>query len=86
MSRGRSSHIPRPVYPVQQVNSWDDLPVICTSADVGRLLSCTPEKVQRMAASGELPAFKLGPEWRFCREDIRGYIETQLRGGQSASA
>lgn len=84
MSRGRTSHIPRPVYPVQQVNSWDDLPVICTSADVGRLFLCTPEKVQRMAASGELPAFRLGPEWRFRREDVREYIEKQVRGDQSA--
>ena len=84
MSRSKTVHIPRPVYPVQPVNSWDDLPVICTCADVGRLFKCTPEKVQRMAANQELPAFRLGPEWRFRREDISAYIENQVRGVQSA--
>lgn len=84
MPRGRQLHIPRPVHPVQQINSWDDLPVICTSADVGRLLHCSPEKVQKMAASGELPAFRLGPEWRFRREDLSNYVAAQVRGAQSA--
>lgn len=84
MSRGRPMHTPRPVYPVQQVNSRDDVPMICTCADVGRLFQCSPEKVQRMAAAGTLPAFRLGPEWRFRRDDIFAYIEQQIRGGQSA--
>lgn len=84
MARGQSLHIPRPVHPVQQITSWDDLPVICTCAEIGRLLLCTPEKIQRMAAAGELPAFRLGPEWRFRREDICDYVEQQVRGGQSA--
>ena len=78
MARGRPRHIPRPVYPVTPVNTWGDLPVICTCADVGRLFRCTPEKVQRMAASGELPAFRLGPEWRFRREDMKAYVARQV--------
>ena len=79
MPRGKTVHIPRPVYPVQAVTSWDDLPVICTCPDVARLFSCTPEKIQRMAAKSELPAFRLGPEWRFRREDISAYIENQVK-------
>lgn len=84
MSRSRTLHIPRPVHPVPPIRSWDDLPVICTCANVGQLFHCTPEKVQRMAASKELPAFRLGPEWRFRREDIIAYIENQVRGVHSA--
>ncbi len=74
MSKTGSLHRPRPVLPVPPVLSWDELPVICTCADVARTLQCTPEKVQRMAAGGEIQAFRLGPEWRIRKEDLLAYI------------
>lgn len=74
MAKKTPIHSKRPVYQVPPVLAWEDVPVICTCADVGRVLQCTPEKVQRMALAKEIPAFRLGPEWRFCREVLKDYI------------
>lgn len=79
MASVRSSRVPhRPVYEAEPILSWDELPVICTCADVAQLLCCTQEKVQRMAAGGVLPAFRLGQEWRMRKEDVLAYIEAQI--------
>lgn len=78
MAKKTTLHSQRPVHPVMPVLAWEDVPVICTCADVGRVLQCTPEKVQRMALAGEIPAFRLGPEWRFCREDLKDHIRRMI--------
>ena len=75
MPKGKPLHNPRPVHPVPPVLSWGEIPVVCTCADVARALQCSPEKVQRMAAAGEIAAFRLGPEWRFRREDLLAYVQ-----------
>lgn len=72
---------PRPRYETEPILSWEELPVICTCADVAHLLCCTVEQVQRMASRGVLPAFRLGKEWRLRKEDVRAYIEAQIAGG-----
>lgn len=76
--RARPLHKPRPIRGVQLVLSWEEVPVVCTCADVARALQCTPEKIQRMAAAGDIPAFRLGPEWRFRKEDLQTYIQNLL--------
>lgn len=76
----RALTVRRPVRETGPVQSWAELPVICTCADVAHLFHCTVEKVQKMAASGELPAFRLGPEWRLRKEDLQAYIEKQITG------
>lgn len=73
MPRPKKTYPSRPVYPMRPVLSWDDVPIICLCSDVARVLQCTVEKVQRMAARGEIPAFKVGPEWRIRREDLIAY-------------
>ena len=69
---------PRPVHPVVPVLSWEEIPVVCTCADGARALQCTPEKVQRMASAGEIPAFRIGPEWRFRKEDLLHFIRSLI--------
>ncbi len=70
----------RPVREPEPVLSWDQVPVICTCADVAKLFHCTVEKVQRMAQAGDIPAFRLGQEWRLRKEDVMAYIEGQIMG------
>jgi excisionase family DNA binding protein len=52
---------------------------------VAALLGRHRNWVRRMAAEGELPALRLGAEWRFCPEEILGYIEARrLKPGDLA--
>jgi excisionase family DNA binding protein len=44
------------------------------------LLGVAPNTVVRLVGRGELPGFKVGDAWRFYREDIQRYIESQMRG------
>lgn len=71
---------PRPVRETEPLLSWDELPVLCTCGDVAHLLHCTVEKVQRMAQKGDIPAFRLGREWRLRKEDVMSYVEVQITG------
>lgn len=79
-TRGRPRILHRPVYEPEPLMSWEELPVICNCGDLARLFKCTAEKIQRMAKGGELPAFRVGPEWRFRKEDIAAYVTRQVMG------
>jgi excisionase family DNA binding protein len=46
-------------------------------------LGVTPRTVVRLVERNEIPGFKVGDVWRFYREDIEHYIETQMRGRSS---
>jgi len=50
-------------------------PEIMTLQDVAEYLNCHPVTVHRLLAHGKLPAFRLGSNWRFRREDIDRWIE-----------
>ncbi len=42
--------------------------------------------IYRLAASGEIPAFKLGGTWRFSRSDIESWIKEQSAGSPDRAA
>lgn len=42
--------------------------------------------IYRLAASGEIPAFKLGGTWRFSRSDIESWIKEQSAGSPERAA
>lgn len=50
---------------------------ILTLPDVARLLKVAVKTVYTMAQKGGLPAFKVGGQWRFKRDDIDAWIERQ---------
>lgn len=57
-----------------------------TVRQVAEYLNVNGRTVYRIAESGELPAFKVGDAWRFRREDIDAWIDSQQherRGGSS---
>lgn len=47
--------------------------------EVAALLKVGERTVYSMAQSGELPAFKVRGQWRFSRNDIEEWIESQKR-------
>ena len=50
---------------------------ILTLPEVARLLKVAEKTVYAMARRGALPAFKVGGQWRFKRDDIDAWIERQ---------
>jgi excisionase family DNA binding protein len=48
-----------------------------TSEQVGKMLQLAPESVVRLARQGKIPAVKVGGSWRFNKEEIARFLETQ---------
>jgi len=43
---------------------------IVTAKEVGQFLKLTDSTIYKLAASGEIPGFKVGKSWRFDMEEI----------------
>ena len=52
---------------------------ILTIEDVARYLKAGKRTVYRLAAGGNIPAFKLGGTWRFRRGDLDRWIANRIR-------
>jgi excisionase family DNA binding protein len=50
---------------------------ILTLPEVAQLLKVAEKTVYTMAQKGQLPAFKVGGQWRFKRGDLDQWIEQQ---------
>lgn len=51
---------------------------ILTIDEVAAFLKAGKRTVYRLAASGKLPAFKLGGTWRFRRSDLDKWIASRI--------
>ncbi|MOA24168.1 Helix-turn-helix domain protein [compost metagenome] len=51
---------------------------ILTIDEVAVFLKAGKRTVYRLAASGKLPAFKLGGTWRFRRSDLDNWIASRI--------
>jgi excisionase family DNA binding protein len=60
---------------------------ILTLPEVAQLLKVAEKTVYTMAQKGELPAFKVGGQWRFRRADLDAWIDakTPSRGGRGGA-
>ena len=60
---------------------------ILTLPEVAGLLKVAEKTVYGLAQKGDLPAFKVGGQWRFRRTAIDSWIEvkTQVAGAQQAN-
>jgi excisionase family DNA binding protein len=59
---------------------------ILTLPEVAQLLKVAEKTVYSMAQKGQLPAFKVGGQWRFKRADLDQWIEDKKaasRDGES---
>ena len=50
---------------------------ILTLKEVAAYLKLTEKTAYRLASEGKLPGFKVGGSWRFKREDLDAWIESQ---------
>ncbi|MCX5855147.1 MAG: helix-turn-helix domain-containing protein [Deltaproteobacteria bacterium] len=57
---------------------------ILTTREVAAYLRLTVTTVYNMAASGELPGFKIGKSWRFDRGEVMGRIAAATRRAKTA--
>ncbi|HPF35458.1 MAG TPA: helix-turn-helix domain-containing protein [Candidatus Krumholzibacteria bacterium] len=57
---------------------------LMTLAEVAAYLRLSKDTVYRMASAGRLPASKVGSQWRFRRDDVEQWLETNknVRGDE----
>lgn len=56
-----------------------DAPPTIGSDECAELLRCTPEQVEELARTGEIPGLKLGRSWLFVRHDLLAYLAEKAR-------
>lgn len=54
--------------------------VILTVKEIAEQLKTTRQQIRKMIANGELPAVKVGREWRIPLASVREYFEENLSG------
>lgn len=65
------------------ITRWDDIPLIFDIPIMVQLLGKSFDCVKKMCQRGQIPAFKIGTEWRFDKEVVRTWIE---RGGTTCAS
>jgi excisionase family DNA binding protein len=58
------------------VSSWDELPLVVAPSQVADLLGCSLNTLYELCRRSEVPARRIGRQWRFSRDSLRHYIET----------
>ena len=56
-----------------------------TVREVATYLNVNEKTVYRLAQKGEIPGFKVAGTWRFRREDIDRWIESQMQAASGRS-
>ena len=59
---------------------------LMTAREVATYLSCSASTVRRMAASGEMPHYRLGRLVRFRREEVDSWLVRIHRGASGSAA
>jgi excisionase family DNA binding protein len=57
---------------------------LMTATGTCRYLKITPRTLYRYLQSRQIPAFKLGKEWRFVRSDLEEWIRQRTRTAVSS--
>ncbi|MAN53113.1 MULTISPECIES: helix-turn-helix domain-containing protein [unclassified Marinimicrobium] len=59
---------------------------VITLKEVAEFLKVHERTVYRLAAKGEIPAFKVANSWRFRRQDIERWIDQQTHSAMPRSS
>lgn len=62
---------------LSDTNEGARLPSFLTTEEVLGYLNVNPRTIYRLIRSGELPAIRIGRQWRFRRSDLSDWIERQ---------
>jgi len=62
----------------------EGMPDMLTIAEVAKYLKLHELTVRRLAREGELPAFKVGRQWRIKRDLLESWIEERSGRGTAA--
>jgi excisionase family DNA binding protein len=54
-----------------------ELEAFLTTDEVLGYLKTTPRTIYRLIRTGELPAIRIGRQWRFRRSDLDGWLDRQ---------
>ncbi len=60
-----------------------DLPKFLTTEEVLSCLKVTPRTVYRLIRAGELPAVRVGRQWRFRKGDFETWLATHQAAGNT---
>jgi excisionase family DNA binding protein len=63
---------------------FEEMPDMMTIAEVAKYLKLHELTVRRLAREGELPAFKVGRQWRIKHELLESWIEERSGKGVPA--
>jgi len=61
-----------------------DFQSFLTTEEVLVYLKITPRTIYRLIRNGELPAVRIGRQWRFRRADLDAWVERQRAFSQTA--
>jgi excisionase family DNA binding protein len=64
---------------------FQELEACLTTDEVLVYLKVTPRTIYRLIRTGELPAMRVGRQWRFRRPDLDAWLARQSHGGRRAS-
>jgi excisionase family DNA binding protein len=59
------------------IDNMPDFRAFLTTEEVLGYLKITPRTIYRLIRCGELPAVRIGRQWRFRRSDLDGWLERQ---------
>lgn len=70
--------------PIRDDNMKKNQCDVMTANEVAEILRIHPRMVINYAASGEIPAFRVGRRWRFHWADIQAYMKPKRKGKNHA--
>jgi excisionase family DNA binding protein len=63
-----------------------DMAACLTTEEVLAYLKVTPRTIYRLIRTGELPAIRIGRQWRFRRSDLEAFVDRQRAVSVSAAS
>jgi excisionase family DNA binding protein len=62
-----------------------EMPSFLTTEEVLTYLKVTPRTIYRLIRTGELPAVRIGRQWRFRKDDLDAWLDRQANHGVVAT-
>jgi PTS system nitrogen regulatory IIA component len=60
------------------LRGFADYPPVLTTADVAQMLAMSVQEIRRLTREGQLPARRIGKAYRYFRDEIVAWLDTQV--------